>query len=81
MTVYVDTARNPYGRMIMSHMAADKEMELHVMAIEIGLKREWFQGGHRPHYDLCQSKKCEAIKLGAIEVSPKELVKIIRRTK
>lgn len=80
--VYVDTARNPYGRMIMSHMASTNETELHAMAKAIGLQRKWFQDHspriYRHHYDLCQAKKQIAIQLGAIEISTKELIIIMR---
>lgn len=79
MAVYVDKARHPYGRMFMSHMMADTLDELHAMAANLGLKRSWFQALNRPHYDLCQAKKRQAIRLGAVEVSTRELVRIVRR--
>ena len=54
MAVYVDQARHPYRRMMMSHMVADSEPELHNMARRIGVAYRWFQGDH---YDICQSKR------------------------
>lgn len=81
MTVYVDNSRNPYGRMLMSHMAADSLEELHEMATAIGLRRDWFQDGRLPHYDLCQSKRRNAVNRGAVEVSAKELIAIITKRK
>jgi len=79
MPVYVDKARNGYGRMIMCHMVADTLDELHAMADAIGVKRKWFQPESRPHYDICQSKRRLAIWNGAIEIGRKELVAMIRR--
>jgi signal recognition particle subunit SEC65 len=79
MAVYVDDAKNPYGRMLMSHMAADSLEELHEMADMVGLQRKWFQDSLLPHYDLCQSKKRIAIHHGAIKVSTKELIAIIKQ--
>lgn len=76
--VYIDDARNPYGRMLMSHMVADEPSELHSMAESIGLKRKWFQDTRHPHYDVCQHKKRMAIELGAKEVTTKRLVGVIR---
>ena len=81
MAVYVDNARNPYGRMIMSHMAADSLEELYKMADLVGLQRKWFQDSLLPHYDLCQNKKRIAIRHGAIKVSTKELIAIIKQAK
>ena len=78
MPVYIDDQKNPYGRMIMSHMGADKLKELHEMADAIGLSRGYFQDHGLPHYDLCQSKKQIALNLGAIEVAAKELVRVIK---
>lgn len=63
----------------MSHMAADTLEELHGMADAVGLQRRWFQAGHLPHYDLCQSKKRLAIKQGAVSVTTKELIAVIRK--
>ncbi len=80
MPVYVDNMEAKFGRMKMSHMMADTLEELHEMAYKIGLKREWFQNHKKyPHYDVSLSKRNLAIKHGAREVTPIELVKIMRR--
>lgn len=83
MAVYVDYARNPFGRMKMCHMLADTEEELHAMADKIGVKRKWFQKhASAPHYDICQTKRELAVSYGAIQVSDrKHLVEIIRRAR
>ena len=82
MSVYVDKARHPYRRMIMCHMIADTEEELHQMADKIGVKRKWFQKHSSfPHYDICKTKRKLAVENGAIEVTPKELVKKMRELK
>lgn len=80
MSVYVDSAFHPYRRMLMSHMAADTLDELHEMADKIGIKRKWFQDHNPrlPHYDICKSKREAAIRCGALPVSSKRLVKILR---
>lgn len=79
MAVYVDKARNPLGRMLMSHMLADSVEELHEMAAKVGLKRKWFQNHGMPHYDLCQQKRQKAVELGAVEIGNREVVAIIRK--
>lgn len=62
MPVYVDEARNRFGRMLMCHMLADTPAELHAMADRIGVKRKWFQrDASTPHYDICQSKRALAV--------------------
>lgn len=76
--VYVDAAKNSYGRMKMCHMMADTLPELHAMADAIGLKREWFQEGSTPHYDICQAKRRLAIMHGAREADRKKVVELIR---
>lgn len=76
MSVYVDQARIPYRRMLMFHMVADTEAELHEMADRIGVARRWFQGDRAlavPHYDICQSKRSLALKAGATEVTRRQL--------
>ena len=72
LTVYVDNARIPWRGMRMSHLQADSLDELHDFAERLGLRREWFQPGSRPeaaHYDVSDSKRSEAISLGAIPES------------
>lgn len=79
MSVYVDNARHPYGRMLMCHMAADSLEELHAMADRIGVARRHFQGHTRfPHYDICQAKRRLAVACGAMEVSAKALVRVLQ---
>lgn len=76
MTVYVDDARNRYGRMVMCHMGADTADELHAFAAAIGCRRAWF---HRDHYDLPLFRRRRALRLGAVAVSSREMVRILRR--
>ena len=75
MTVYVDDMRAPYGRMVMCHMAADSEDELHAMADAIGVQRRWYQGDH---YDISLMKRRLAVLAGAQEVTVREMVAIVR---
>lgn len=79
MPVYVDKQQNQYRRMKMCHMLADTVDELHAMADLIGIKRRWFQNHNTPHYDICQSKRADAVKLGAIEIGRREVVALIRK--
>lgn len=45
--------------------------ELDEMALRIGLQHSWIQTGSFDHYDLTPPKRALAIKLGALEVSPR----------
>ena len=76
MSVYVDSMRAAYGRMVMCHMGADSEWELHCMADAIGVARKWHQGDH---YDICLAKRALAVKRGAKEITQREMVRIIRK--
>jgi hypothetical protein len=61
-----------------------EELEsLHEFANNIGLKRDWFQNkpGKMPHYDLHESRRVKALKLGAIELNRKNTVFIIKKWK
>lgn len=75
MTVYVDDARAPLGRMLMCHMLADTEQELHAMADTIGVARRWYQGDH---YDISLGRRARAVRLGAAEVTTRDLVRLRR---
>lgn len=80
MTVYVDSMRAPYGRMIMCHMLADTDEELHAMADKIGVQRKWHQkaGTVHSHYDIALSKRALAVQHGAVEVDLRQVAYIIR---
>jgi len=61
-----------------SHMIADTREELHALASQIGLSREWFQLKSTPHYDLTANKQKLAIKHGALLVSLREFVQTVQ---
>lgn len=74
--VYVDKPIYSFRDMTMGHMITDTEEELHVFAIELGLKRDWFQENSSfPHYDISTSKFKLALKNGAKLLTSKDLVK------
>lgn len=83
MSVYVDGMAAPFGRMVMCHMIADSSGELLLMADRIGVARRWIQdaGTHREHFDICKSKRAEAVKLGAIEITQRQLALLIYQRK
>jgi hypothetical protein len=78
VSVYVDSMRAQFGRMVMCHMIADSTEELLAMADRIGVQRKWIQmaGTHREHFDICGSKRRLAVAAGAIEISMRELGKM-----
>lgn len=80
MAVYVDKQRNPFRGMIMCHMLADTEFELHAMADRLGARRAWYQAdASTPHYDLPLNRRAEALAFGAIEIDRRKTVEVIRR--
>ncbi len=84
MTVYVDGARNGYGRMVMCHMVADTPNELHTMAAMIGLRYDWYQSPDKasfPHYDLSLTRRALALSAGAKELTRQELGAHMKRVK
>lgn len=74
MTVYVDDMRARLGRMIMCHMIADTEAELHAMAAKIGVKRQWFQGDH---YDISLFRRALAIRFGAVPITQRQCAAMV----
>lgn len=82
MPVYVDDMRAAFGQMIMCHMVADTEAELHAMADKIGVDRKWYQyprKSRHPHYDIALSKRALAVAAGAVEITWREAPAISRR--
>lgn len=78
MTVYVDPAVWPFGRMLMCHMWADSLDELLAMVDRIGVPRKWIQGhptlslpqarkASWVHFDISRGKRDLAIAAGAVE--------------
>ena len=80
MSVYVDDMRAPFRRMIMCHMLADTDDELHAMAAKIGIARKWHQKAGTPqsHYDICLTKRALAVAAGAKEIDRYGLVAILK---
>lgn len=69
MTVFVDDVRLPFGRMVMCHLWADTDEELHAMADRIGVARRWFQQPPKAswkHYDISLGMKAKALAAGAV---------------
>ena len=66
------------------HLIADSLNELHAFAKIMCFPRSWFQNKKRehPHYDLTTDRAlARAIFCGAIQISPKELMAIMKSTK
>lgn len=80
MPVYVDQLQK-HGKKNWCHMIGDSIRELHFIADQIGMKREWYQESPPasfPHYDLQESKRRQAIEHGAIEVDRFTFVRKMR---
>lgn len=84
MTVYVDKAMHTLGRLQLGHMIADTPAELHAMAQRLGIGRH-YQGPDKasfPHYDVCLSKREQAVRyLGAVRLDRREFAQAMRRIK
>ncbi len=65
-----------------SHLVADTEQELHAFAERMGMRRAWFQDKpdrpHHAHYDLPERARAEAVANGAVEVTWRELGRMLR---
>ncbi|GHI06839.1 hypothetical protein AQI88_39220 [Streptomyces cellostaticus] len=76
MTVYIDPPAWPgHGRM-WSHLVSDVSYdELHLFAAELGVPQRAFE---RDHYDLPAHRYADAVAAGAVEVSSREVVRLLR---
>ncbi len=76
MAVYVDTPIWEWRGRMWCHLTADSEEELHCFAAQLGLPRFKFQSRPgRPwvdHYDVPESLRAPAVRLGALEITFRE---------
>lgn len=81
--IYVDEPIHKFGRMIMCHMIADTTEELLDMCNKIGVDSKWIQypNTYREHFDICKTKRLQAIKNGAVRITSKELIIKVKRKK
>lgn len=61
------------------HLFSDDLRELHAFARHIGLRREWFQRGRIPHYDLNERRRAAAVEAGVVELTRREAVEFWRK--
>ncbi|GAA0413595.1 DUF4031 domain-containing protein [Streptomyces luteireticuli] len=75
MTLYIDPPRWPgHGRM-WSHLVSDTSFEeLHAFAARMGLPPRAFD---RDHYDVMASAYGDAVRLGAVEVGSRDVVRML----
>ncbi|MFI7015668.1 DUF4031 domain-containing protein [Streptomyces sp. NPDC050164] len=75
MTVYIDPPAWPgHGRM-WSHLISDVSYEeLHTFAERLGVPRRAFE---RDHYDIPAQRYADAVDAGAVEVSSREVVRLL----
>ncbi len=85
MSVYVDDTRAPgpwfSHQAYWSRLSADSRAELHAFAERIGLFRSWFddQPRGRWHYPVTDSRRRDALFVGARRVTAAELDAIFAR--
>jgi hypothetical protein len=87
MAVYIDDmytiSLGNFGRMKMSHMAADTTEELIAMCDKIKVQKKWIQdaGTGQEHFDISKEKRALAIKCGAVAVSMRTLCPAMTKRK
>ncbi|MFF9567549.1 DUF4031 domain-containing protein [Streptomyces sp. NPDC014685] len=75
MTIYIDPPQWPGHGRLWSHLVSDVSFdELHVFAASIGCPPRAFE---RDHYDIPEERYMDAVRGGAKEIGPKELVRRI----
>lgn len=79
MATYVDEAIWEWRGRRWCHLTADSVDELHALAAQLGLLRQWFQS--KPdrrwsdHYDLPEEVRAQAIACGAQPLSTREMAR------
>jgi hypothetical protein len=86
VTVYLDDWRQPAHLGPVddrwSHLVADTDEELHAFAARLGMKRAWFQSNarrpHQAHYDVPDRLRPQALELGAVAVTWRQVGRMMR---
>lgn len=77
MAVYIDPPTWPGHGRHWSHLVSDTSYdELHAFAARLGTPRRAFE---RDHYDIPAARYEDAVRLGAIEVRSREIVRLLTR--
>ncbi|MEW2292132.1 DUF4031 domain-containing protein [Streptomyces sp. NPDC006743] len=75
MTVYIDPPSWPGHGRLWSHLVSDASYdELHAFAAALGVPARAFE---RDHYDLPAHRYPDAVAAGAVEVSSREVVRLL----
>ncbi|MFE2040812.1 DUF4031 domain-containing protein [Streptomyces sp. NPDC059477] len=75
MTVYIDPPTWPGHGRLWSHLISDASYdELHLFAQRLGVPPRAFE---RDHYDLPSHRYPDAVSAGALEVSSREVVRLL----
>jgi hypothetical protein len=75
VTLYIDPPAWPGHGLMWSHLVSDVSYdELHLFAAELGVPRRAFE---RDHYDLPAHRYADAVAAGAVEVSSREVVRLL----
>ncbi|MEU3145673.1 MULTISPECIES: DUF4031 domain-containing protein [unclassified Streptomyces] len=75
MTVYIDPPAWPGHGCLWSHLVSDVSYdELHAFAAALGVPRRAFE---RDHYDIPQHRYADVVRAGALEVSSREVVRLL----
>ncbi|WP_406726831.1 DUF4031 domain-containing protein [Streptomyces sp. GD-15H] len=75
MTVYIDPPTWPGHGRLWSHLVSDVSYdELHAFAAALGVPRRAFE---RDHYDIPQHRYADVVLAGAVEVSSREVVRLL----
>jgi hypothetical protein len=75
VTVYIDPPAWPGHGRLWSHLVSDVSYdELHLFAADLGIPQRAFE---RDHYDLPSHRYADAVRAGAVEVSSREVVRLL----
>lgn len=80
MPVYVDDMKANFKGYVMCHMLADTTEELLAMADKLGAAHKYIQnpGTPKEHFDIPLERRALAVKYGAVEISRRQAVEIVR---